>query len=96
MSTSGPITGFPAEGMHHPRRFITTHDKDGKSVFLPEDDGDHKAIMVAGAAAQSIMYSANKVPVNINEEADVKWAKENEVCHRSRTSAIPLVPCCPE
>lgn len=79
MSTSGPITGFPAEGLAPPKRFITTHDAEGKSVFLPTDSGDHQAIMVEGAASQSIMYTADKVPANLNDEADVKWAKDNQV-----------------
>lgn len=79
MSTSGPITGFPAEGLSEPQRLITGHDAKGRSIFLPTDSGDHQAIMVAGAASQSIMYSANKVPVDMNEDADVKFAKENPV-----------------
>ncbi|KAF2014388.1 hypothetical protein BU24DRAFT_213615 [Aaosphaeria arxii CBS 175.79] len=78
MSTSGPLTGFPAEGLPTPQRFITTHDAEGRSVFLPTDSGDHQAIMVAGAASQSIMYSTDKVPINLNEEHDVKWASENQ------------------
>ena len=80
MSTSGPVTGFPAEGLHVPQRYITGHNAEGKSVFLSDDNGDHQAIMVAGAAAQSIMYSASKVPVDMNNNTDIKWAKENQVC----------------
>jgi len=79
MSVAGPITRFPAEGLSEPQRYIVSFDQNGKSVFLPTDNGDHQSIMVAGAAAQSIMYSIESVPADMNGEADVRFAKKNKV-----------------
>jgi hypothetical protein len=44
----GPFTKFPGEGLRPARRFITGHNKDGKGVFIIDDDGDHHRVMVRG------------------------------------------------
>ncbi|KAI1104953.1 hypothetical protein F4804DRAFT_351473 [Jackrogersella minutella] len=75
---SGPFTKFPGEGLRHPRRFITGHNKDGKGVFVVDDDGDHHRVMVRGKGASNIIYSTSSNPVDMNDDADLKYAKENE------------------
>lgn len=81
MSTSQlshPYKGFPATDLRHPKRLVTTHNQDGKGVFLPDDDGDHHRVILDGDAVCNIIYSTQGNPVNINKEADVKRAEENE------------------
>lgn len=75
----GPITKFPAEGLRHARRFITTHNKEGKGVFAVDDDGDHHRIMVDGLAVANIIYSTSGNPVDMNDDNDLVYARDNEV-----------------
>ncbi|KAJ6092584.1 hypothetical protein N7486_007873 [Penicillium sp. IBT 16267x] len=77
-SISGPITRFPADDLRHTKRLITTHNSKGKGVFLPDDDGDHHKIMLNGQAAANIIYSTRGAQVDLNNEQDIKFAKENE------------------
>ncbi|RYP80512.1 hypothetical protein DL770_006185 [Monosporascus sp. CRB-9-2] len=74
----GPISKFPAPGLRHSQRFITTYNKEGKGVFLPADDGDHHKIMVGGHAVANIIYSTLGYPVDLKDEKDIKYARENE------------------
>ncbi|RYO76666.1 hypothetical protein DL764_010283 [Monosporascus ibericus] len=74
----GPISKFPAPGLRHSQRFITTYNKEGKGVFLPADDGDHHKIMVGGHAVANIIYSTLGNPVDLKDEKDIKYARENE------------------
>jgi len=75
---AGPITRFPADDLRHAKRLITTHNAKGKGVFLPDDDGDHHKIMLNGQAAANIIYSTQGAQVDLNNEQDIKFAKENE------------------
>lgn len=79
-TTQGPITRFPADDLRHARRFITTHSKEGRGVFLPDDDGDHHKVMVQGKGVATIIYSTQGAQVDLNDEKDVEFAKTNEVC----------------
>ncbi|RYP20628.1 hypothetical protein DL765_002699 [Monosporascus sp. GIB2] len=74
----GPISEFPAPGLRHSQRFITSYNKEGKGVFLPADDGDHHRIMVGGHAVANIIYSTLGYPVDLKDEKDIKYARENE------------------
>lgn len=76
---AGPITRFPADDLRHPKRLITTHNANGQGVFLPDDNGDHHKIMLNGQAAANIIYSTQGAQVDLNEERDIKFSKENEV-----------------
>ncbi|KAL4784751.1 hypothetical protein BJX76DRAFT_356737 [Aspergillus varians] len=79
MSTpQGPITKFPAEGLRHARRFITSHNKDGEGVFVVDDDGDHHRVMVEGLAVANIIYSTAETPVDLNDDKDLTYARDNE------------------
>ncbi|KAG9231666.1 hypothetical protein BJ875DRAFT_468854 [Amylocarpus encephaloides] len=69
--------GFPAPGLRRTVRHITSHDKDGKEVFLSTDCGDHHLIMGEQQALSNIVYSTHETPVDINNDVDVKHAKEN-------------------
>ncbi|KAL4942704.1 hypothetical protein BDV06DRAFT_211608 [Aspergillus oleicola] len=74
----GPITKFPAEGLRHARRFITSHNKDGEGVFVVDDDGDHHRIMVEGLAVANIIYSTAENPVDMNDDRDLTYARDHE------------------
>ncbi|KAI1161558.1 hypothetical protein F5B18DRAFT_428883 [Nemania serpens] len=74
----GAITKFPAEGLRHARRFITSHNEKGQGVFVVDDDGDHHRIMVQGEAVANIIYSTKGAKVDLNDEKDLKYAKEKE------------------
>ncbi|XXG99717.1 hypothetical protein Hte_006058 [Hypoxylon texense] len=75
----GPITRFPADDLRSIRRYITTHDSNGKAVFLDSgDDGDHHKVMVGGKGVANIIYSTAETPVNLADEADLKYAKAKE------------------
>ncbi|KAI2603106.1 uncharacterized protein GGS25DRAFT_526141 [Hypoxylon fragiforme] len=77
-ATKGPITKFPAEDLRPARRYISTHNKDGKGVFIADDDGDHHRLMVQGQAVANIIYSTKGNPIDMNNEADIAYAKNNE------------------
>lgn len=71
--------GFPAPGLHKTQRLITGHGPDGKGHFLYTDAGDHHRVMGEGQAVANIIYSTKGDPVELNDEADIKYARENEV-----------------
>jgi hypothetical protein len=73
------INGFPAPGLTNTVRHITGHDSEGKTVFLTTDNGDHHKIMGDNQAVARILYSTQETPVDLNEMADLKKAKESEV-----------------
>ncbi|KAI0449667.1 hypothetical protein F5B21DRAFT_508970 [Xylaria acuta] len=74
----GPIAKFPAEGLRPTRRFITSHNAEGKGVFVVDDDGDHHRIMVQGEAVANIIYSTSGNPVDMNDDKDMIYARDNE------------------
>lgn len=73
------VGGFPAPGLPRTVRHITGHDSNGKSVFLSTDCGDHHRVMGKNQAIANILYSTKETPINLNEDSDIKFAKENEV-----------------
>jgi hypothetical protein len=88
---SGPITRFPGDGLRHARRFITSHNEKGQGIFIGDDDGDHHRIMVRGKGVANIIYTTVGEKVDMNNEVDVKYARENEVrpSFSPRTSSNP-------
>ena len=75
----GPITSFPADGLRNAWRHVVGHNNEGKAFFQETDHGDHHSLMVNGGAIQNIIYSfqAPKGRVELNEDQDVKFAKDN-------------------
>lgn len=73
------IGGFPAPGLRRTVRNVTGHDAEGKTVFLITDSGDHHKMMGDNQAVARIAYSTTETPVDLNNMADLKQAKENEV-----------------
>jgi hypothetical protein len=73
-------TSHPVQGLPRVVRHITTHNAEGKSVFLSTDVGDHHRDLGDKSAIANIVYSTQGLPVELNGEADVKFARENEVC----------------
>lgn len=76
----GPITKFPANDLRHARRFITSHNGKGEGVFIGDDDGAHHRVMVNGNAVANIIYSTKSNPVDMNDDKDIAYAKNTEVC----------------
>ena len=74
--------GYPAPGLRNTERFITAHGADGKGHFHTSDHGDHHRIMGEKQAVMNILYSTRETPVDVNDDADIKFARENEVCER--------------
>ncbi|RKL38462.1 hypothetical protein BFJ72_g7273 [Fusarium proliferatum] len=77
MTTSGRCTEFPAPGLRSPFRYVTGHDSNGEPTFLLTDHGDHRAVMLDGEGAQSIMYSSNSNPVELTNDVDLEYARIN-------------------
>lgn len=73
-------TTHPVQGLPRVVRHITGHNKEGKSVFLSTDVGDHHRVLGEKSAIANIVYSTCEVPVELNGDVDVKYARENEVC----------------
>lgn len=83
-AAKGFITdGFPAPGLRKTQRLITGHGADGKGRFLVTDNGDHHRVMGEQQAVAVIPYSTKENPVELNENVDVAFARENEVCRQS-------------
>lgn len=71
--------GFPAPGLRKTQRFITGHNSEGKGYFVTSDHGDHHRVMGEKQAVANILYSTRETPVELNDDVDIKFAKENEV-----------------
>ncbi|MCJ1341997.1 hypothetical protein MMC31_000177 [Peltigera leucophlebia] len=78
-SDTGPITQFPADDLRPAKRFITSHNAAGQGVFVGDDNGDHHRVMVRGKGVANIIYSTISNPVDLNNEVDIAYARENEV-----------------
>ena len=88
----GPIVWFPADGLPHCSRHITSHSKSGSSIFAASDHGDHHRPLARGWAHQNIVYSTPSVPTDLNEEVDITFAKKNEVRRVSLLATSASVP----
>lgn len=78
-SDTGPISKFPADDLRPTKRFITSHNASGQGVFVRDDSGDHHRVMVRGKGVANIIYSTSSNPVDMNDEADITYARNNEV-----------------
>ena len=79
-------TAHPVQGLPRVVRHITGHDAAGRSVFLSTDVGDHHRELGDKSAIANILYSTSEHPVELNGDADVTYARENEVC----SSSVPM------
>lgn len=80
-----PAAGYinsphPVHGLPRVVRHITGHNEEGKGVFLSTDGGAHHRELVDKGALANIIYSTNSNPVDLNDNADIKFQAENEVC----------------
>lgn len=77
---AGYITApWPVHGLPRIQRHITGHDEEGRSVFLQTDSGAHHKELVEKGALANIIYSTNSNPVQLNDNADIKFQAENQV-----------------
>lgn len=92
----GPITKFPGDGLRHARRFMTGHNEKGLGVFIGDDDGDHHRILCDGDGVANIIYTTVGDQVDMNNDVDIKFARENEphvhVPHGSCARLIDFAP----
>ncbi|KAF7892662.1 uncharacterized protein EAF02_000200 [Botrytis sinoallii] len=59
-SAKGPISEFPADDLRNSVRLMTTHNEEGKGIFLPTDHGGHHEILVNGHAVANIIYTKSR------------------------------------
>ena len=78
-TSAGYVQNFPAPGLRKTVRHITGHNAEGKGVFIQTDTGDHHRIIGNDQAIANIIYSTKETPVELNDDADLKYARENEV-----------------
>ncbi|CAK4032115.1 Hypothetical predicted protein [Lecanosticta acicola] len=83
-TTDGPITKFPANDLRPARRFISSHNAEGKGVFVGDDDGAWHRVMCRGRAVANIIYSTDENPVDMNKDKDLAYAANNEARSSSR------------
>ncbi|KAK3936139.1 hypothetical protein QBC46DRAFT_420233 [Diplogelasinospora grovesii] len=90
------LTGFPAPGLRASRRFISSHDKDGKDIFVVDDNGDHHRVLAGGKGVGNIIYSTAETPVDMNDDKDLKYARDHEPgIHVPDGSVVRLVDFAP-
>ena len=87
---SGPITRFPADDLRASQRFITSHNGRGEGIFVATDNGDHHRVMVNGKGVANIIYSTKENPVSVASEADIEYARKNEVSHNQELATLPI------
>lgn len=68
--------GAAAAGLKPCKRYIATHDKDGKSVYAESPEQVFNAVPKFGGLARS--YSIASVPANLTDDADVKAYRSEE------------------
>ena len=73
------LTKFPAEDLRESRRLITSHNKEGKGVFVVDDVGEHHRLLCDAKAVGNIIYSTSEHPVDMNDDKDMVFARDNEV-----------------
>ncbi|CAG8973477.1 hypothetical protein HYALB_00011072 [Hymenoscyphus albidus] len=91
----GPFTKFPGEGLPEIKRYITTHDANGEGVFLPSDSGDHHALMGNGRGVYSIIYTTKEAQIDLNDDADLKFAKEPPGLHVPNGTLVRMIDFAP-
>lgn len=89
MASKEPITHF---GLRPATRFTTSVDANGKGVFTKADQGDFEATMGDGRVARFDLFQANQVPVNMNDDADIKYSAANQVTNTPSFFGVPAVP----
>ncbi|KAI1660855.1 hypothetical protein F4813DRAFT_266251 [Daldinia decipiens] len=72
------VHSFPAPGLRQIVRHITGNNANGESRFLSSDHGEHYRFMVEHQAVANIIYSTRETPVDLNANADIIKAHEQE------------------
>jgi len=86
------IKEFPAPGLRKAERHITGYNEEGKGVFIKDDHGDHHRLMGANQAVQNIIYTTKDNPVELNNDEDLKYARDNEPgLHVPNGSVVRLI-----
>ncbi|KAF3067448.1 hypothetical protein GL218_08637 [Daldinia childiae] len=72
------VHSFPAPGLNQIVRHITGNNANGESRFLCSDHGEHYRFMLEHQAVANIIYSTRETPVDLNANADIIKAHEQE------------------
>ncbi|KAL1638046.1 hypothetical protein SLS58_009067 [Diplodia intermedia] len=100
MSTAGfgyISNGFPAFGLPKNQRLITGHNAEGKGVFLVRDCGDHHRLMGEEQAMNNILYHTKENPVDLNDDADLKYARDVEPgLHNANGTVVRMIDFAPD
>lgn len=77
----GPYTSqaFPAPGLRDIVRNITTHNAEGKGIFLPASNAAYDSPMANGHAINNVVYNTTGFPTDLNDEKDIKYSSSHEV-----------------
>lgn len=70
------LIGAAVPGLNPCKRYIATHDKDGKSVYAKSPEQVFNGVPNVGGMARS--YSINSVPANLTGDADMKAYRSEE------------------
>ncbi len=70
------LTGAGVDGLKPCKRYICTHDKNGRSVYAESPDQVFNAVSKFGGLARS--YSVASVPANLTGDADIKAYRSEE------------------
>ncbi|KAF4626264.1 hypothetical protein G7Y89_g11899 [Cudoniella acicularis] len=90
------LTKFPAEDLRESRRLITSHNKEGKGVFVVDDVGEHHRLLYKGKAVGNIIYSTSEHPADMNDDKDMVFARDNEPpVHVTNGSVVRLIDFAP-
>ncbi|KAB2571605.1 hypothetical protein DBV05_g9727 [Lasiodiplodia theobromae] len=88
--------GFPAFGLPRTQRLITGHNAEGKGVFLVRDSGGHHRTMVQEQGLNNILYHTKETPVDLNNDADLKYANEVEPgLHNTNGTVVRMIDFAP-
>ncbi|RAH71711.1 cupin domain-containing protein [Aspergillus aculeatinus CBS 121060] len=69
---------FPAPGLRDITRNITTHNEEGKGVFLPPTNSQWDSPMANGWAINNVIYNTTGFPVDLNDGQDLKYSSTHE------------------
>ncbi|TVY83959.1 hypothetical protein LSUE1_G001923 [Lachnellula suecica] len=72
---------FPAPGLRDIVRNITTHNAEGKGVFLPPSNAAFESPMANGHAINNVLYNTTGFPIDLNDDNDIKYSSTHEPGH---------------
>lgn len=69
-----------------PRLYVGLVETSSLQEDLQTDHGDHGAPMLGGAAAQTIFYSSDSNPIQLTDDVDLEFIKQQVI------TSLPTLP----